>query len=187
MSNTLSSVVWISHKTIGRLLLSHCYSASVLCKKYCNEKWYSNATCTHCFGQTIIPIKLITVSFLSHNVLAKSLPPLNKTQCLWMLGLNLSLKPKWDSIILCNLLSCILHYHWFLLHFLVHKFLFIGTMMLPFNFTRRQNVIICFIFLLKQQNILHLEHNTGWESSHINTLILYMPHSFGRLILTFLM
>lgn len=121
MSNTLSSVVYISHKAIGRLLLSHCYSASVLCKKDCKEKWCSHATCTHCFGQTIIPIKLITVSFLSRSVLAKSLPPLNKTQCLWMLGLNLSLRPKWDRIILCNFPSCILHYHWFILLFsLIH-------------------------------------------------------------------
>lgn len=78
-------------------------AGSVLCKKDCKEKWCSHATYTHCFGQTIIPIKLITVSFLSHNVLAKSLPPLNKTQCLWMLGHNISLRPKWDCIILCNL------------------------------------------------------------------------------------
>lgn len=105
MSNTLSSVVWICHKKFGRLLLSDCYSGSVLWKKDCKEKWWSLATYTNCFGQTIIPIKLITVSFLSHNVLAKSLPPLNKTQCLWMLGHNLSLIPKWDCIILSNLPS----------------------------------------------------------------------------------
>lgn len=81
------------------------------------KKWCSHATCTLCFGQTIIPIKLIGVSFLSRNVLAKSLPPLNKTQCLLILGLNLSPRPKWDWIILSNLPSCILHHPWFPLHF----------------------------------------------------------------------
>lgn len=149
MSHTLSSVVYISHKTIGKMPLWHFHrcSASMMCKRDCKEKWCSHASYTHCFGQTIIPIKLITVSSLSHNVLAKSLPPLNKTQCLWMQGHNLSLGPKWDCIILCNLLSCVLPV-WVItdldcIFFLQRNFIFKGTMMLPFNFIRKEN-LFCF-------------------------------------------
>lgn len=79
-------------------------SLRVVLKSTANQRC-SHATNTQCFGQTIIPIKLITVSFLSHCVLAKSLPPSNKTQRLWMWGYNRALIPKWDCIILSNLPS----------------------------------------------------------------------------------
>lgn len=157
----------MSHNTIGRRLL---LSLSAVQDKRC-----SHATNTHCFGQTIIPIKLITVSFLSHNVLAKSLPPLNKTQCLWMLGLNLSLRPEWDCIILCNLPSWILQYHWFVLPFVVHAFPFRRTVMLSFNFTRRQNVIV-YVHLSTQQ-----KPNTRWEHSYNNPLFTSHKHMYDTI------
>lgn len=114
-------LLWYLHfpKTNCFAVLSHFHITSSRCKKDCKEKWCYQATCIHCFGQTIIPIKLIRVSFLSHNVLAKSFPPLNKTQCLLIRGLNLSPRPKWDWIILSNLPSCIVRYPWFPLHFYV--------------------------------------------------------------------